>query len=456
MEPLLFSEFSLSTKETWKKLATSELGDNVDGVSWKLADTLFVDPYYTASELNSDHISAIQDAQRRSTGWLNTPSVKLETPLETNQRIRSALSTGADAILLDLGNKSIPACELVKTLHSIRLNESFIFFSTNQNPSCLYDEIEKVGGSYLKGGIAYDPIALWMQTGIDLNQSLEQIAKVLHQTKQFRDFRPFMVENHWYHQAGANHVQELAAMIATLVHCADFLTDAGISPLHALNRFFFSVSIGPDYLSEIAKLRALRLLYRKVTQAYQLPDELCNAFVHTRTSLFYHSELEPTTNLVRATSEAMSAVIGGCDAMTVSEYQKGDVFADRVAQNVSLLLAEEAKMNHVADPAAGSYLIETMSHQLVDAAWKLFLQIEDQGGIVNSLNHGFIQSEIAKARVEKSRPLPDGKTMVGVNIFSDREVTTDQSNQPQVPEIKTDGPQPLPQQPLEAYLRRNR
>jgi methylmalonyl-CoA mutase len=453
MEPLIFAEFSPSTKESWKSRAMAELGGKSPDDNWNLADTLSIEPYYTSTEVNPEEMAAIQEAQQKSTGWLNTPSISFGSTLETNQQIRTALASGADAILLDLSNKPLQECELDKLLHAIRLDESYLYVATDRNPLALYNEITKVAGHYLKGGIAYDPLAQWIRTGNDLPTSLEQIAAVVHQAEMMKDFRPLMVESHVYHQAGANPVQELAAMIATLVHCTDFFTDAGISPLRALNCSFFSVSIGPEYLSEIAKLRALRLLYRKVTRAYQLPDAHCHAFIHARTSLFYHSEMAPTTNLVRVTSEAMSAVVGGCDALTVNEYRSTDEHAGRVAQNVSLLMAEEAKMKQVADPAAGSYLIENMTLQLADAAWNLFLQMEDAGGIVNSYNNGFLPSEIEKARAQKTGQPPQGKTMVGVNKFSEREACTDDAARQDVPAIKPGRPSPLPQQTLETYLR---
>jgi methylmalonyl-CoA mutase len=452
MEPHLFSEFATTTKESWKKQVLTELrGKNLDAQDWKIADNVSPEAYYTAQDIK-DPVD-IQLAQRKTTGWLNTPPITFETPVETNSRIRSALAAGADAILLDLGSRTLKDCDLVKTLHHVRLTDSFTYFATDQNPCDLYAEISRGASYYFKGGIASDPVAQWMRTGKDLGEALDQIDVVLQQTQMMKDFRPIMIESHLYHQAGANAVQELAFMMAALVHCTDHLTDATTTPLQALNRFFFSVSIGPEYLSEIAKLRALRLLYRKITRAYALPDAQCNAFVHARTSSFYRSDLAPTSNLIRVTSQAMSAVCGGCDALTVDEYKHDDDSASDIARNVSLLLAEEATMKQVADPAAGSYLIENMSLMLAHAAWNLFLRIEEKGGIVNSFRDGFVQAEVEEALKDKTSSLHHDKIMVGVNKYRETNDLPAGSPENLISKNLRESPGKFREVKLEEYLR---
>lgn len=428
MPDSLFSEFGFSDKKTWKKQAEKELGKNINKTeNWEIAPNLNIEAYYTASEIKSGQFSDLQNSQKKTPGWYNTPLIKLDQPWPTNTRIRSLLEEGADAILLDLPAPELVKSELAKTLHSVRLSDSPIFFRTKINPEKLFDEISKGAGYYLKGGIANDPLANWMQFETEHQEATEAICTVLQKTKTMREFRPLMIESHVYHNAGADPVQELAFLLAGTVHYVDKITDAGISALHALNRFFYSVSVGTDYLTEIAKLRALRFLYQKICWAYQLPDELCRPFIHAQTSSFYYARQVPETNMIRATSEAMSAVIGGCDALTVLPYDhllsEAKNFSDRIAGNISSLLACESYLDRVADPAAGSYLIETLSLKLADAAWNLFLQTEEMGGLVACFESGFIQDAIEKSWLKKADSLNTGRIMVGVNKFGTNEKT---------------------------------
>ncbi|GLU56747.1 hypothetical protein Dfri01_62080 [Dyadobacter frigoris] len=422
MSKLLFSEFKLSTKDAWKKQAENELGENNTRIgSWEIAPDLFVDPYYTAENIKSEQILDLQNCQKKNPGWLNIPFISFDKPWSTNAKIKSSLESGADAVILDMEETDLVKSELSKTLHAIRLSDTPIFFRTTINSENLFEEISRGAGYYLKGGIYNDPLANWMRTGIAFEDAVENICNVLDKTKMMREFRPLMIESHVFHNAGANVVQELAFLINSTVHYLDKLTDAGISPLHALNRFFYSISIGTAYLTEIAKLRALRFLYRKISRAYQVPDELCQVFIHAQTSSFYDSAHSAETNMIRSTSEAISAVIGGCNGLTVQAFDhsftKPTEFSERVARNVSSLLANESYLSAVADPGAGSYQIEMMSLKIADAAWKLFLQTEEKGGLISCFKQGFIQSEIENSWQKKIADLNNGEIMIGVNKY---------------------------------------
>ena len=426
MSSHLFSEFGFPDKIAWKKQAKNELGEKSDKIkSFKIGQNLPLDAYYTASDLDPGRISELQICQRNTAGWLNTPLTKFDKPATTNYKIVSALHAGADAVLLQLTESDLKKNELSKTLHSVKLCDTPIFFQTEINSEKIFDEVSRGAGYYLKGGIANDPLANWMRNGSDFSEATENIGKTLNKTKMMREFRPLMVESHVYHNAGANPVQELAFLISSTVYYLDKLTDSGISPLHALNRFFYSVSIGPEYLTEIAKLRALRYLHKKIGQAYQVPMELCNSFIHAQTSTFYNAIYAQKTNLIRSGCEAMSAVIGGCDALTVLPYNQSfedtTEFSERVARNVSSLLSEEGYLDRVADPAAGSYQLEMMTINMADTAWALFLETEDKGGIIPCFETGFIKNEIEISWQEKRNSLENGKVFVGVNKYRTEE-----------------------------------
>ena len=426
----LFSEFAPSDRKAWEKQAEKEIKGPVSELKLlKITGQDDIEPYLTPEDLDNERIKDLQKCQKKNPGWLNMPLIKRTESKLTNLKINNTLQGGAQAILLDITNTDLAKCEFPKLLHSIRLSDVPVYFKTEQNSDNLFDLISKGAGYYIKGGIAHDPIAHWMRSGQPFDMSFDEISVLLKKTKNMREFYPLMIESHVYHQAGANPVQELAFLISAMVGSVDILTNAGISPLQAINHFFFSVSAGTEYLTETSKLRALRYLYRKISRAYKLPDDLCHAFIHVSTSSFFNTEQLPHNNMLRATSEAMSAVVGGCNALTVRAYNhtyaEPDEFSDRIARNVSLLIANESYLNHVADPSAGSYFIENLTLKMADAAWSLFLTLEQKGGIITAFKNGFVQDEIEKSWNEKILSMSQERVIIGVNKFGSKSALTE-------------------------------
>jgi methylmalonyl-CoA mutase len=172
---------------------------------------------------------------------------------------------------------------------------------------------------------------------------------------------------------------------------------------------------------EIAKFRALRYLLGKIRESY---GEQANTsiFVHARTSRFYLAVPEPYTNLLRLTTEAMAALTGGCDALTVLPYDSAGgtsgAFSRRISRNVSTILKEEAYLDQVNDPAAGSYYLENLTYELATQAWKIFLEVEARGGLIPAFEQGWILQEIERNYQHLVAQLKEGKkTMVGVNKY---------------------------------------
>jgi methylmalonyl-CoA mutase len=427
MQASLFSEFENTDKDSWRQRVLPELEGNISKLeSWEIAENFLSEPYYTRQEVDVAAVHELHKAQRHTTGWLNLPQVSFRTPDITNTEVRNALSNGANGVFLDLGTNTVLQSELTKTLHNVRLSDHFVFFSTPENPTDLYRQVSNGTAYYLRGGIACDPVATYFSDPQAVAKALEQIASTILKTKVMKDFRPYMVESHLYHDAGADPVQELAFTISSLVQCVDQLTDGGISPLLALNRFFFSISIGTDYLLEIAKLRALRLLYRNISRAYQLPDELCNAFIHVKTSSLTHADKAKETNIIRATIQSMGAVIGGCDAITVASHDdQTEEFGARISRNISLLIDAESYAGYVTDPAAGSYLIDRLSRTMADRAWALFLNVEDRGGILACYKSGFIQNETERSWAKKLAQLKRDRIIVGINKYQEKASVSD-------------------------------
>jgi methylmalonyl-CoA mutase len=223
------------------------------------------------------------------------------------------------------------------------------------------------------------------------------------------------VEASRFHESGATAVEELACAIAEGVDRLAASQDAAAEAASLT----FVFSIGSNYFFEIAKLRAARLLWAQAVQAF-LPEagEVARMRIHARTALANKSIYDPYTNLLRVTTEALAAAIGGCDSMEVVPAR----FSARMARNVQLILKEEAHLYAVSDPAGGAYYVESLTDSLAREGWALFQKIEAQGGF--SKAQAFIDARIAEARSTKEKAIATRrKTMVGVNNYPDTKET---------------------------------
>lgn len=427
MEQKLFTEFPEITKNDWIAQVNKDLkGKNFDDtLVWHSLENFDIQPYYAKEDLNTLPIEAIQAAQKnkKSASWQNRPSVKYTNEKETNVLIISYLQRGADAININFSNIDLNQVDLVKLLNNIKLSDSPIFFTTLQGTELLAN-LSKFIHYLPKGGVQADVIAnsFTTESSEDNKVTWENTKQIIAQTAQYPNFQALSVSSHVFHNAGANAVQELAFTIASAVENLDKLTDLDLSPEQIIAKLEFSVSIGTNYFVEIAKLRALRYLWSKVLESYKCTSLINDCQIHCQTSSFYDSTLSPYTNMLRATTEAMSAVMGGCDALTVLAYdsvigEQNSELGERIARNVSILMREEAHLDKTIDPSAGSYYIESLTYQLSVQAWKLFQKVESMGGITAAFEKEFIKDEINKSYGAKVKNLQSGKVMVGVNKF---------------------------------------
>jgi len=181
-------------------------------------------------------------------------------------------------------------------------------------------------------------------------------------------------------EAGGNSVQQLGIALAEGVERLASLNENRSVDV-AAQELQFVFAIGSSYFFEIAKLRAARMLWAHAVDQFQPADpSTCRMNLHARTARINKSLSNPHTNLLRATTEAMSAIIGGCDSLIIEPFG----FAEHLAVNIQRILAEEAHLGGVADPGGGSYYLEALTASLARAGWALFQRIEAQGGYTPS------------------------------------------------------------------------
>ena len=423
--------FTPVSRDEWQQQIVNDLkGKAFESLRWAMPEGFTSEPFYTADDLEHLPLTSQQAAQTtRQPGWLTLPEVSVgEDAKTTNARLRALLSRGADGLLLrmlrmpSLGAMASVA-SVATTLHGIKLSDTPVWFRTDGPAAGLVANLKTVMPYQLRGGLLNDVLKRGSEARIWINEDLQDLAEATRLTLDSPLFRTLTVGSHVFHNAGATLTQELAFTFAALADLFDGLTDAGLTLEQLLHKTTLSVSVGTSYFPEIARLRALRVLWQRFITAY-VPDGLQphpGCFVHGQTSAFYNASATPYTNMIRATTEAMAAVIGGCDALTVQPYDAvfgtPDEFSERVARNVAILLKEEAHLDKTLDPAAGSYYLETLTHQLAEAAWALFLQVEDMGGLRKSVENGFVQEEIEKAYTARVEALKNDRVMVGVNRF---------------------------------------
>ena len=238
------------------------------------------------------------------------------------------------------------------------------------------------------------------------------------------------------HEAGAHAIQELGYALAAGVERLAAL--AAKQPVDAAARQIeFVFAVGPAYFLEIAKLRAARLTWAQAVSVFgAMSVEALRMRLAVRTPRRNKSIFDRYTNLLRVTTEALSAVIGGCDQLTVEPFG----FDAHVALNVQRILQEESHLAAVSDPAGGSYYLEALTDSIAREAWKLFQQVEAAGGYAKAVASGTIEKALAETRASREKALSGRRrALVGVNNYPD---LTEEA-----PEVQPPPPEksPLPQ-----------
>lgn len=417
----LFSEFQKSSFDDWRTQVTTDLKgkDFNDALVWEPLEGFEVLPFLVENTDLKESESSVQNVQKKELSWACIAEVDYSDERTTNQKILNCLNIGVDGIILKISEDS--KIDFVKLLHGIKLSETPLFLKCHNFE--LLDELKKNIFYSIKGGVINDEVS-----GSFKNQAIsatyfEGLAASINVVSDSPLFFTNCINLSEFHNAGATSVQELAFGISSLVTHIDKLTEAGLSAETITKKTFFAVSVGTNYFMEIAKLRALRVLWSRILNAYQLPES--QVYILAFNSNYFDAVQSPHTNMLRATTEAMSAVIGGCNALALhpfnATFEQPDEFSERIAVNISTILKVESHLDKVADAAAGSYYIENLTQQLVDAAWDLFLKIEEMGGFLAACKTGYIQSKIEQTEQQRKLNMENGKEIrVGVNKYQEK------------------------------------
>lgn len=415
----LFSEFPAVTTKQWDEKIIADLkgADYEKKLIWKTTEGINVKPYYRAEDLEQLEYLNVPPAEypfvrctKTNNNWEIRQDIEETNPERANKIAVNAIARGAEGIGFDA--KEISNAEDLKVLlQNIDLTAISIHFTAAVSFSLLCDllihevEQQKIDASKVKGSFNFDPLTYLLMYGKfqessenNFNEASDVISKI---QKSLPGFHTITINGHYFHNGGASITQELAFGLASANEYLAQLTGKGLSVDDVAPKIQFVFSIGSNYFMEIAKLRAVRLLWAKIVEQYKpASKDSMKCFIHAVTSEWNKSTYDLYVNMLRNTTEAMSAAIGGCDSMTVNTFdntiKKSNEFSERNARNTQLVLKKESYLDNVVDPSAGSYYIENLTDSIAEATWKLFLEVEDNGGFIKVAESGFIKNEIEK------------------------------------------------------------
>ncbi len=441
----LFTAFPPVSTEQWESVIREDLkGVDYDKkLVWKTMEGISVKPYYRAEDLKNidttkvlpGEFPYIRGNKEKGNNWLVRQDfdVNADKPAETNQKALDVLNKGVDSLGFRLCKGCEPCFDGVSNiLNGIDFQKTEVnLIGGGSSRKALPFFIQKIKETKadpkkVRASIDYSPLSSLTLNGkfcCDAETSFNRLKEVVESVREFPEFKVVGVNGYIFHNSGSTLVQELAFALSMANDYLVALTERGTSVDEAANRIRFNFAIGANYFMEIAKFRAARLLWAKVVEAYAPKSlESSRMSIHAETSTWNKTVYDAYVNMLRTTTEGMSAVIAGVDSLNIlpfdSTYQSATAFSERIARNQQLVIKEESYFDKIADPAAGSYYIENLTDSIAQEAWKLFLQVEAMGGYQAAFTKGFIQDQIKGIANKRDMNITSRRdTVLGTNQY---------------------------------------
>ena len=405
----LFEEFNPVSSKQWKQLIQYELkgADYNDTLVWESPEGIKVKPFYHYDE---DIVKF--DINTTKNAFTILQNIFVQDVKKSNERAFDTLNRGADSIRFTIENDTVSVYDLMDKLPL--KNTQYFFYL----PFLSIDFVNKINAFVTKNQakchIQIDPIGQLAKDGNwfdNLDKDFEKLNTISNKISI-----PFLTINSGiYQNAGANMVQQLAYNLA---HVNEYF-----NRIQNINQAItIEVSVGTNYFFEIAKIRALRLLFKTLAKEYNHNLD-CHIIVTPtkRNKTLY----DYNVNMLRTTTECMSAILGGANSIANlpydSLYHKDNEFGDRIARNQLLILKHESYFDKVNNPADGAYYIENLTEQLAEKALLLFKDIEANGGFITQLIEGNIQKKISESAAKEQELFDSGKeNLLGTNKYPNK------------------------------------
>lgn len=410
-----FDDFNAVNQKAWisqietdlkgKSIAeTLHYTDDIEGINYK--------SHYHKEEIQSKdedpgQLPYTRGANFKSNDWTLIHIQEEGNPKDMNKSILHALMNGATGLELNLFHFDKEACKTILKDIAFEYITTSIIYNTEEQKRFLENLIKSNEG---------------------YNGSIIGTSEVF--TTESPKIRTHIVDGSQVQRAGGNNVQEVSYLLHNGHIVFHRLIEIGLSPDDAATKIKFKIGIGSNYFLEIAKIRSFRRLWSEIVNAYN-PDHSCSclAYVQAVTGSLNKSLKDPYTNLLRQTTEAMSAVVAGVDELLVLPYNWRAANPDlkrpqRLSKNIGLILKEESYLDKVIDPSGGSYSLESLTEEVIDKSWSLFQNLEKEG-----VSYLFpLVAETKQKRIDAIESKES--TLIGVNKYLNEDKTNEQWQDP--------------------------
>lgn len=435
----LMTEFPPVSTEQWHQVITADLkgADYDKKLVWKPLEGFSVQPFYRAEDLQKlNHLGSAPGqfpyvrGVKECNAWAVHQTIEVADVAKANATALNVLGRGVDSLGFVINDKEFSAAQLDALLKGIEIKAIRLIFTGCAAANVCGLFIDKVTKEHyevedVKAWFGIDPLKRASKKGAMCpdGKCFDKIAELIQKTGKYKRIRVVSVGGVLFNDCGADAVQELAFALA-MGH--DYVVkgmEKGLTIDQIAPSIWFHLPISVSYFMEIAKFRAARLLWANITAPYK-PERGCSSKmrVHATTSAWNQSVYDPHVNLLRATTESMSAALAGVDSIEVLPYDHAftgpSEISSRIARNTQLLLKEESHLDQVVDPSAGSYYIETLTALVAEKAWALFQEVEAQGGYLEALKKGWIQAQVKASADKRAKNIATRREIfLGVNQY---------------------------------------
>lgn len=443
MDNKLFQEFPPVSTEKWEEVIIKDLkgADYEKKLVWKTQEGFNIRPYYRAEDLNNlKHLNSKPGefpyvrGTKKNNNWHIHHSISCcdGDYQKANKIAKELLGKGIESLGFYINSANeLSINDFAALLGGIDIEKTPLSFCC----CCLktagtlknfigYINTLKINNDEVRANFDFNPLMnLTLKGFLCEDKAFKLLADCVKTAKDYKNIRVICVDGYSFNYAGSSSVQELAFALNQGSEYLARLTDEGLSVEEIACKMFFSFAVGSTYFTEIAKFRAARLLWANIVETYGCECECAKKMlIHATTSEWNQTVYDAYVNMLRGTTEAMSAAIAGVDFLEVLPYdftfEFPTDFSNRIARNVQNILKEESHFDKVVDPAAGSYYIENLTNSIADSAWTLFTKVENEGGYVAKFKEGFIQAEVKAVADKRDKNIATRReTLLGTNQF---------------------------------------
>lgn len=431
----LADNFAPPTREDWLKLVEKTLkGESFDdALVRKTADGLSIQPLYTAESAPA----VVRDLRARDADrpWDLRMRLVHPDPRQANVEALKDLEGGAASLLVSIdptGRQGVAVGsteDLARVLDDVLLDLAPVALDAGFLGPKASDWLGALAKAAPNAPLAFhmDPLTALAVAGASPGPVESHIVSAAtvgaRLTATYARASLFLATGRAAHEAGGSNTEELAVMTASALAYAKALVRAGLPMDEAFRRIVIGVSLDGEYFTGVAKVRAARGIWERMTAACGVDVP---ASIEVRSSHRMLARADAWINLLRLTSAGFAAAVGGADSVVLGAFTDAiglpTAFARRQSRNTQLVLMEESHLGRVADPAGGAWYLDTLTNQLARAAWQGFQAIEAAGGVVRALESGHIARAVNATREAQATAYADkSRKILGVTVFPNAE-----------------------------------